>query len=98
MHEQEVDTNVVSISLGILKEEGMVATGDPIICMKCGAILNLRSKIDSSESEQIWACEFCSNKNVINVDEEEIPTAEGVTYVLESAQQGLSLHFSLHFS
>lgn len=42
---QEVDTNVFNISMGTLKTDGELATGDPIFCKSCGAAFNIHSKI-----------------------------------------------------
>ena len=34
---------------------------------------------------QIWCCEFCEHRNVVDIQDEEIPTNQDVTYMLESA-------------
>ena len=37
----------------------------------------------AEEDDQIWSCEFCYNRNVINVEKEEIPATDTINYVLE---------------
>jgi Mg-chelatase subunit ChlD len=41
----EIDTNVISLNLKVLKEDAEIAAGDPVFCEKCGAVFNLYSKI-----------------------------------------------------
>lgn len=48
----KVDTNVVSISLGSLKNDGIFATGEPVICTSCQAALNCYSRILNVDKEQ----------------------------------------------
>lgn len=90
-YEQEVDTNVLSLNLSVLKDKTAIATGDAVVCSSCNAILNVHSKIskDLISNEQTWICEFCSTLNKISLEEEEIPKAEELTYVIESAQQAM---------
>lgn len=66
-HRQEVDTNVFQVSMSCLKDQGELATGDPLFCENCQAIFNKHSKIEENkhEEEQIWACEFCNFKNKV---------------------------------
>lgn len=35
------------------------------------------------EDDQIWICEFCDHKNIVNLEKEEIPTEDIVNYILE---------------
>lgn len=35
------------------------------------------------EDEEMWSCEFCYHKNIVNIEKEEIPTDEAVNYILE---------------
>lgn len=35
------------------------------------------------EDEQLWVCEFCYHRNIINLEKEEIPTEDVVNYILE---------------
>jgi len=90
-YKQEVDTNVLSLHLGILKNKSEIATGDPILCSNCSAIFNIYSKLitDSTKNEQSWTCEFCSTPNKVSIEEEEMPKAEEITYIIESAQQSM---------
>ena len=80
-----------------------LAGGDPYSCKKCKAILNKYSKImspkDYAESEKVslkleikpqqslWECEFCGYPNIISIEKEEIPTADDVSYMLESEHE-----------
>ena len=34
---------------------------------------------------QVWKCEFCDHRNVVDLDEEEIPKDDDVTFMLEPA-------------
>jgi hypothetical protein len=90
-YEQEVDTNVVSLNLNVLKDKTQIATGDPILCQKCKAMYNIYSKLnaDPNTHEQHWPCEFCDNVNKIALEPEEMPKADELTYVIESAQQSM---------
>ena len=33
----------------------------------------------------VWICEFCNHQNKIRIEKEEIPTAEDLVYIIESA-------------
>lgn len=88
-YKQEVDTNIVQISMKSLNEDKNLATGDPFPCQHCGAILSMHSKsnisLASDHKQSEWRCEFCSFKNVISIDPEEIPKAGIVTYVVDKS-------------
>jgi hypothetical protein len=84
---QEVDTNVIRLNLSELESKGNIATGEPTFCIKCRALLNSLSKLKEDEEQkdsQIWDCEFCGFKNKITLEEEEIPSTEKITYILEA--------------
>ena len=54
-YEQEIDSNVMSVKFNMLKDLGVVASGDPVICKGCGAIFNKFSKLlnsDGAKKEQ----------------------------------------------
>lgn len=38
---------------------------------------------DLADDQLLWKCEFCSHRNIINVDPEEIPTDSSVDYIEE---------------
>jgi hypothetical protein len=38
------------------------------------------------EDEQLWVCEYCYHRNIINLEKEEIPTEDAVNYILEVAE------------
>jgi len=73
VYHQEADTNVYRINLSCLKNDATMATGDPEICPKCGAVFNVHSKIVDEDGKQFWDCEFCCSRNGVCLDEEEIP-------------------------
>lgn len=43
------------------------------------------SKESSLDGKKTWTCEFCNFENRIFLDENEIPSSEEVTYILEPA-------------
>lgn len=83
--QQSLDTNVVKIQLDTLASSSQVATGDPIYCSGCGAVLNSFSRITPVEGGFNWPCEFCVEPNRISVEPEEIPRDATITYILEGA-------------
>ena len=89
-YKQDVDTNVFQISMNCLKDQGELATGDPVFCTSCQAIFNKYSKIEeqkshSGEDSQVWTCEFCNTKNNVELEPEELPKTEAVNFILEAA-------------
>jgi len=95
--QQEVDTNVFNISMATLKQGSELATGDPVFCGGCQAAFSVLSKIDprpdmigeeaKEGGRQVWVCEFCYSKNEVQMEPEEIPKTDQVTYMLEAAAQ-----------
>ena len=89
-YRQEIDTNVFNIQFATLKGQAELATGDPTFCTTCRAVFNIHSKVEEVKEEdekQIWTCEFCCTKNVIEIDEEERPQTGAVNYIVEAAAQ-----------
>lgn len=74
-----------------LKDSGELATGDPITCTNCLAVLNKHSKIEdckvNGSEEQRWKCEFCNTISKVQIEPEEIPQSEAVNYIIEAAAQ-----------
>lgn len=71
-----------------LKEQSYeLATGDPVACGNCQGILNMFSliEIDAETGKQVWNCDFCSHKNIVDIDPEEKPKSETVSYIIEAA-------------
>ena len=62
-----------------------LATGDPVKCSGCSAFFNTYSEIKESEGKQLWTCEFCNIQNRVQVEPEEKPTKETVSYIIEAA-------------
>ena len=84
---QEFDTNVFEVKLDCLENKGKVVTGDAHLCKTCASVFSniskISGKITKDGEEQIWICEFCNTKNVVNLDYEEIPLSGSVTYLTE---------------
>jgi hypothetical protein len=57
----EVDTNIFKVSLSCLKNAGVMATGDPVLCQKCKAVLSIHSVLKPimGKDSKMWKCEFC---------------------------------------
>ena len=66
-----------------------MATGDPVICEKCKAVLNSDSVLKPimGKESRLWKCEFCYSENEIFIDDEEIPKNNEVNYLVEAAAQ-----------
>jgi hypothetical protein len=66
-----------------------MATGDPVICEKCKAVLNKDSVLKPimGKESRLWKCEFCYYENEIFIDDEEIPKNNEVNYLVEAAAQ-----------
>ncbi len=83
--------------MATLKQNGEVATGDPIFCKSCAAAFNINSKLDEpkqmigmiyqeeSKEKQSWTCEFCLTQNEVDIEAEEFPKSNQVNYILEAA-------------
>jgi hypothetical protein len=66
-----------------------VATGDPVFCNSCRALLNSYSTLTAADEHYEWVCEFCGTKNLLNIDAEEIPKADELSYILEDPHDSL---------
>ena len=76
IHRQKVNTNIIQIDLGTLKEAAdNIATGDAFCCTNCGSVLSVHDelvkqlddiKLDD-EDDSIWKCTFCNHVNIIQV-------------------------------
>ena len=62
-------------------------TGDAQFCKKCFAVFNVTSVLTEADGKQIWQCEFCNHKNVVEIDEAEMPKEDAVNYILQAAAQ-----------
>lgn len=78
-------TNVFDIRLYILTEPCQAATGDPIPCENCQALLNCFSQVRMEGEDRVWMCEFCGCPNKLDIEAGEMPTGDMVTYVIEGA-------------
>jgi hypothetical protein len=79
---------VFQIEFKTLADQAELASGDPYICVNCKGIFNIFSKLEeekSDENDQVWICEFCNQKNPIDIDEEEKPKNKAVNFLLEAA-------------
>jgi hypothetical protein len=80
---KQVDTNVVALDLTVLNLNKSLATGDPIKCGSCSAYLSKYSVVAFKDKVAEWNCEFCTYKNTLSIESEELPKEDQVTYVLE---------------
>ena len=74
------------VKLDCLENKGEVATGDAHCCTSCQAVFSSISKLTLKNEKQIWQCEFCNTENEVNIDDEEIPKTQEVTYLVEAAK------------
>ncbi|XP_067676660.1 circularly permutated Ras protein 1-like [Haliotis asinina] len=82
---RRADTNVVSIRLNELVAPSNMHAGDPVYCTQCKAILSKLAQIVSDSTDKVWQCNFCSERNLVDVEEEEIPQMDDVTFLIEPA-------------
>ena len=83
-----MDTNVFQLSMKCLEAKDVqLATGDPVKCSGCQAIFNKYSDIKEQDGKQSWKCEFCNHVNSVSLEQEELPTNETISYMLEAAPQ-----------
>ncbi|KAH3747910.1 hypothetical protein DPMN_182345 [Dreissena polymorpha] len=81
------DTNIVTVKFDKLISPSGMHAGDPQPCSSCGAILSNISKLETQEGDgnEVWTCEFCSTRNIVDIVPEEIPAQADVTFMLEPA-------------
>ncbi|XP_062566658.1 circularly permutated Ras protein 1-like [Saccostrea cucullata] len=91
---RRADTNIISIDFQKIIAPSNMHTGDPVHCTSCDVILSSLSKITSKENKKIWVCEFCGTENELDIEEEEIPGSNDVTYMLEPAPSTASSSLS----
>nr|KAG5704944.1 hypothetical protein BaRGS_022786 [Batillaria attramentaria] len=80
---RRADTNVVTVRFDTLKTPSAMHAGEVVMCSGCQAILSHISKIEEGGEDKVWKCEFCDNRNIVDVEEEEKPTADDVTFLVE---------------
>lgn len=83
--ERRADTNIVSIKFNTLVMPSNMHTGDAVYCTSCRSILSHISEIKTEDDSKVWTCEFCGERNVIDVEDEEVPKVDDVTFMLEPA-------------
>jgi len=81
--EYRLNTNIVELPMKDLAEITPLATGDPKFCDHCGAMFSCVSILE----EDKWICEFCEYSNIVNLEPEEIPTENKLTYIIQGASQ-----------
>lgn len=64
-----------------LNDKNEIATGDATFCKTCKAIFSMHSKIE----DNIWKCEYCADENKIDLDDEERPKTDVVSYIIQAA-------------
>ncbi|KAK3802743.1 hypothetical protein RRG08_012258 [Elysia crispata] len=87
---RKADTNVMSVNFDTLLSPGNMYAGDPVPCPKCSAILSHISKAEGEE-QKVWQCEFCEEQVLVDLEPEEIPGTEDVTYLLSPAPSTSSM-------
>uniref|UniRef100_A0A6B2KZ87 VWFA domain-containing protein n=1 Tax=Arcella intermedia TaxID=1963864 RepID=A0A6B2KZ87_9EUKA len=82
---RKADPNILAINLGTLAQDASnIFTGDPIFCSKCNAAVTQNSTLEPYEDAQLWACEYCGEKNKIFLDPEETPKSDTIDYIIAS--------------
>ena len=81
------DTNVFEVKLYKLAEDCPIATGEPISCKGCSALLTCYSTVLAQDTLSLWTCEFCGYPNKLTIDQAQIPSSNEVTYVLDPAPE-----------
>lgn len=74
------------------KNAAEIATGDPQFCKDCNAVFNQASTLKTepqmgADPKKTWTCEFCNSKNDVLLDDEEIPKAMEVNYLMQAPAQ-----------
>jgi hypothetical protein len=89
VYEHEIDTNIITLKFNFLKDKVAYATGDPVYCKGCSAVLNKFSKLEPIPDtyKTLWNCEFCNSINEITIEKEEIPTSDCIDYFVQSYTQ-----------
>lgn len=83
-HKKVVDTNILYIKLEKLQDKSTFVTGEPKNCSKCKAYLSHISKIiPNKDNTSLWACEFCDQENILQIEQEEISKDVLVDYFIE---------------
>lgn len=94
-----MDTNILNVDMAALGDAVAYATGDPNLCRGCRACLSAVSILTpvtastsvfpagDHEGVHDWVCEFCHEKNRVELDDMEKPVddQDSVDYVLEAA-------------
>jgi len=90
---KNLSQNVLSVELSTLCRPVELATGDPIRCKQCQALLCASDasglvKVDKKDEDgddattREWTCRYCGCKQELEIDDAEIPTASLSEYVL----------------
>ncbi|XP_070541916.1 circularly permutated Ras protein 1-like [Ptychodera flava] len=81
---RRADTNIISVKFDSLVKPSHMHTGDVMKCEGCSAVLSSVSNLsDSGDGGKIWRCEFCDHVNRADLDDEEIPKKNDVTYLIK---------------
>ncbi|XP_076466661.1 uncharacterized protein LOC143297936 [Babylonia areolata] len=78
-------TNIVSLRFDTLKKPSTMHAGETIKCAGCEAMMSNISGIEDDGPDKVWKCEFCGYRNLVDIDEDEKPAADDVTYLIEAA-------------
>lgn len=80
---------MLSVTLGAVATAATMATGDAVLCVRCGAAFSAVSAAPMKKARVAriseWQCEFCGTHNAVNLTAEELPEGESLDYLLEPA-------------
>ncbi|KAK3093559.1 hypothetical protein FSP39_017307 [Pinctada imbricata] len=80
---ERADANVVMVTLNTLEDMSTLATGDPVYCRKCQAIMSCLSEVVEEEGDLKWICEFCRAENIAkDMNKEEVPSGEMTDFAM----------------
>jgi len=83
--------NTILLNLGSITVKPNFITGEAVNCTNCGAVLSHISDLKTikhAEFKYNWKCEYCGNEKLLNIEKEEIPTAEISDYLLSPPPTG----------
>ncbi|OWF45608.1 circularly permutated Ras protein 1-like [Mizuhopecten yessoensis] len=80
---EKATSNVVLVSLKTLDDPLATATGDPVRCGNCDAVLSSISNTVQEAENLNWNCEFCQKENILpNTKKDEIPCEAIIDYIM----------------
>jgi len=78
----QLHANVLRVDLGSMTEPVAIATGDPVLCARCGAAFSaLSARGVSAFPIKRWRCEFCAHDNDVDIDAAQVPASNSIDYL-----------------